>query len=177
MSTGCTRRGVAIGSTAGGGRHPPPGGGRRHLAIWLKQKAWEEFAAAMKERGHVTFESLRDASRAHLAALGETDALARVVWGLATDFERKEEISLRHDPEAWTRLSKGYVEVVQKLVKSPSAQLLVPFLAKDETKGPIHLERELTASILQALAERDPDAPPPAKAPEPKQRFWSKLLG
>jgi hypothetical protein len=146
--------------------------------LWLKQKAWEGFEAALAEGGNITFESLRDASRAHLATLGETDALARVVWGLVQDFEVKEEIALGHDADAWTRLSKGYVAVVEKLAKNKTAPLLVPFLIKRGPNGhPLHLDRELTVSTLQALAERDPHKPrtPPAE-PEKKKGFWSKLL-
>ncbi len=145
--------------------------------LWLEEKAWEGFAEALKAQGSVTFESLREASRAHLVALGETDALARVVWGLAKDFEWNKGTPLGPDAEAWTRLSKGYVEVVEKLIKNPTAQLTVPFLVKNGPNGPIHLDRELSAAILQALAERDPHAPGPAKPPEKKKGFWSKLLG
>ena len=136
-----------------------------------KAKAWEDFKAEVSAKEQIDFELLRDATRRHLAALGQTDALARVVFNLAVDYEQENHMSLRHDPMAFFRLAQGYMACVRELVKEPSYVLSMPFFTATD-KGPLHFKRELNVEVLQALAQREPVEP--AKA---KKGFWGKLFG
>lgn len=138
---------------------------------------------AMAEAGRDPFESLCEAAARFLGAAGETQALARITFAIATDFEADTGAKVCRDGIVLNRIAEGYLRVLSDLRSAPSVELNLPFLTADAT-GPKHLLRTLSPAILGELAQREPGArahraaqPPTteteaAARPARKKRSW-----
>ena len=115
----------------------------------------EAFKAA-RARGVGSRAAISEAARAELGAMGGTDTLARVVIGLAQEFERANRTQIVDDPVAMARLLEGYLQGVITIRLDGECHLCLPFLASSE-QGPMHFDRCLTVQSLAELAEREPD--------------------
>lgn len=133
--------------------------------------AREAFIAALNEMakaGREPFESLCEAAARFLGAAGETQALARITFAIAIDFEADTGAQVRRDGIALNRIAEGYLRALSDLRSSPSVELNLPFLTADAT-GPKHLLRKLSPSILAELAQREPGARSQSAAPPKAQ--------
>lgn len=122
---------------------------------------------------------LRDAARAHLGSLGETDAVARVTLAIAADFEATSGAAVRRDPKALARIAEAYLLAIEGLRSAQRATINLPFLGTGHGV-PVHLVREVTVSELAAFAAREPSPPTPvapaasapSPTPPPKRGWW-----
>lgn len=130
---------------------------------------------ALAKSGREPFEALCEAASTHLGVAGQTDALARIVFALALDFEAESGVSIRRDGIALNRIAEGYLKQLESLRETQSADLNLPFLAVD-SHGPKHLRRTLTPALLAELVQREPGAGASsidsATAKKAWWRFW-----
>ncbi|MFO0738275.1 MAG: hypothetical protein U0270_20450 [Labilithrix sp.] len=142
-------------------------------------KFTEALVAALQE-GRAPFDAIRVSSAAHLGIAGRADTVARISLALAQDFEREAGVSIVRDAVVLSRIAQAYLLALEELRTSDSFDLNLPFITATP-KGPVHLQRRLTAKLLSELAAREPrlDGARPASpaagggaAPPPKKKGW-----
>ena len=150
-----------------------------------RRQAFHEAVTEGVKAGGDARDVLKAALREVMGLDTEADVVAKVVWGLAADFEEETGIDVRQDGQVIHRLAEAYLQSSKELSETGTCQLNLPFLTADET-GPKHMSRELTIAYIQALAldQRASSRPkPPAtsavtgaavaeQAAAPKKWWW-----
>lgn len=152
-----------VGCAYCGATNGVPGNGTAFdSARWLK--AIEAFKAASSS-GATPYQALVATAREQLGPLGETDTLARVVLAMANDFDVANGTSVAKDPMAMSRLIEGYARAIEGIRAAQKHTLELSFFAATKN-GPVNFSRALTATEIEQLAAREPNAAPP------KKKWW-----
>jgi hypothetical protein len=166
--------------------------------IWAQRGlARKSFELALKSESGpppMPYARFRELCEQHLEVYGQTQAVARVAYNLALDFEAESGLQVRIG-EALARFAIGYFSAVESLRAEANFEMNMPFIIATDD-GPRHYSRTLDVPTLIALSDREPEevrqsqqrsarqpatqaAPGPQPEPEPqlKRGFWSKLFG
>jgi hypothetical protein len=104
-----------------------------------------------RANGATYFESLVAGARKGLGAMGETDAFARVVMAIASDFDGEHGTKISTDALALSKIVEAYLAALPALRADGQSQLDLP-----ELDGKHDLKRWLTPEIVGQLADRAP---------------------
>ena len=129
-------------------------------------KFTEALVAALQE-GRAPFDAIRVSSAAHLGIAGRADTVARISLALAQDFEREAGVSIVRDAVVLSRIAQAYLLALEGSRTSDLFDLNLPFITATP-KGPVHLQRRLTAKLLSEL--RCASLASTARAPHRRRR-------
>lgn len=181
----------AAGSASAAPTDRPPVDPSRRQAL---QKQCVDALKQASELGHGFEATLERVGREQLGPLGETQAFRNVVANLVYDFEAKEQVRLRQDAVAVSRIVEATFKAFEEIGQRGAAEINLPFLTAND-QGPKHLQIDVSAQAFQDLAAREPvppesrrkkapppsepsPAPPPGEAPPPAGKgFFARLFG
>lgn len=150
----------------------PPDAPAEDLDAGRRQALSAFYAELMtqRERHPIAYATFAAACQRHLQSLGATEAVARVSYNLALDYEQETGSQVLTQGASLARLTEAYMAAVKELRNKAEYEIDMPFFLATE-KGPLHYRRKLDVPTIIALSEREPPA-----APE-KKGFFAKLFG
>jgi molecular chaperone DnaK len=83
--------------------------------------------------------------------LGGDDFDQRLIDHVASEFQKQAGVDLRRDPMALQRLKEACEKAKCELSSMMETEINLPFVAQDQTRGPLHLTMRLTRAKLEQL--------------------------